>query len=498
MKSSRLIVACLVGLVIGVPAVPAAPAAPAKARPVVFVSNPEPALEPYKLDRLLEELGKKRFVVYPWMAQMELGPRFPMAAHDPNMTSAGYAKRLEQAYAMWLQQPPLGELLPVLESTVAMIQRNPLLLIRDPSQRVLVHKILVARALAYQRAGNLKRSEDSMAELICMSPSYVVSRSVDGPAAEQLHQQTRANLAKRGRGTLTVKVNHPEVQVYIDERITRPNVPMMDMASCTHRVVLLDPLDRARRYEVDVARNQNTTLEVDWDVDTAVQDMRDWIELRFQTETEYAQRAEIARQLVDSSKAGAEVFVLIDVVTKNGQRRVVGSLRSVRRGQVLREASFAIPVDDEIMTLITASRTAWELPHFLAGGLATSGIQVHTVVDLSIQRDPATAGERVAAPRTDSPWPPRYVLAAGGAVLLGSGIYMLYRAQERNNCNALDSCSRHIPLGVGSVIAILLGTGLTEYALVSWLVDLVDPPSVALQLAPGHHGGLLVATWRTP
>jgi hypothetical protein len=490
-SSGRLLVALSLGVAI------ALVASNAEAQRVVFVSSAGPPLEPGELAPLLEALEEQGILASPAKVRAALGPRFPMAAHDPALSGAAYAKLLDQAHLVWTQQPPLEKMLPVLDATVEAIRRNSALLIRDPSQRSRVHKILVARALAYQRAGDLKRSEDSMAELICMSPNHVVSRSKDGPAAEQLYQLTHANLAKRGRGTLTVKVSQPDVQLYVGERITRPGVPMRDLIPCRHRVVLIDPLDRARQYEPVVARNQNTVLEIDWDVDPAVHVTPGWVELRFQTETERADRAELARRLVHSGN-GADAFVLIDVILVDRERHVVASLRSVRGGQILREASCVVTGDD------TAAMRA--LARFIGSGLAGPGIHVRVRADVAVQRDPAEAGTPAAAPPARERRIRKYVATvaagaavAGGLVMIHVGDAQICSADERD---ANGQCPKITRFGAMGAVALGIGAVLGGAAGYFWYADRspcrCTCPCVGLQLDPGRRGGAIVATWRLP
>jgi hypothetical protein len=492
-SSGRLLVALSLGLVI------ALVAANAEAQRVAFVSNAGPPLEPGELAPLFEALEEHGVLVAPAKVRAALGPRFPMAAHDPALSGAAYAKLLDQAHLVWTQQPPLEKMLPILDATVEAIRRNSVLLIRDPSQRSRVHKILVARALAYQRAGDLKRSEDSMAELICMSPNHVVSRSKDGPAAEQLYQLTHANLTKRGRGTLTVKVSQPDVQLYVDDRITRPGVPMRDLIPCPHRVVVIDPLDRARQYEPVVVRNQDTVLEIDWDVDPAVYVTPGWVELRFQTETERAERAELARRLVHSGNGnGADAFVLVDVIARDRERHVIASLRSVRGGQLLREAWYVAAGDD------TAAMRA--LARFIGSGLAGPGIQVRVRADVAVQRDPAETGPPAAAPPAGERRLRKYVatiaagaVVAGGLVMIHVGDAQICSADERD---ANGQCPRITRFGAMGAVTLGIGAVLGGAAGYFWYADRAPCrctcPCVGLQLDPGRRGGAVVATWHLP
>lgn len=485
-SSGRLLVALSLGLAI------ALAGADAEAQRVAFVSNAGPPLEPGELAPLFEALEDHGILVSPAKVRAALGPRFPMAAHDPALSGAAYAKLLEQAHSVWTQQPPLDKMLPILDATVEAIRRNSVLLIRDPSQRSRVHKIFVARALAYQRAGDLKRSEDSMAELICMSPNHVVSRSKDGPAAEQLYQLTHANLAKRGRGTLTVKVSQPDVQLYVGERITRPGVPLRDLIPCSHRVVLIDPLDRARQYEPAVARNQNTVLEVDWDVDPAVHVAPGWIELRFQTETERAQRAELAGRLLQSA-TGAGAFVLIDVIIERSKRHVIASLRRVRGAQILREASYVATGDD------AAAMRA--LARFIGGGPAEPGIEVRVRVDLAVQRDPTEPGAPAAAQPARERRGRKYVATFAAGSVIAAGLIMIHvgdaqicSADERD---ANGQCQKIWRFGAMGAMTLGIGAVLGGAAGYFWFVDRPPPcRCFGLQLAPGLRGGAIVATWR--
>jgi hypothetical protein len=467
--------------------------ATAEAQRIAFLATTGPAPQPGELAPLLDALEAQGILVSPSKIRSALGARLPIAAHDPALSSAAYAKLLDQAHSVWIQQPPLEKMLPVLDAAVEVIRRNPILLIRDPSQRERVHKLLVARALAYQRIGDLERSEGSMAELICMSPNHVVSRSKDGPAAEQLYQLTRANQVRRGRGTLTVKVSHPDVQVYVDERITRPGVPITDLIPCLHRVVLLDPLDRARQYEPVVASHRHTLLEVDWDVDPAVHVTPGWIELRFQTETERQQRAELARRLVQLAP-GADAFVLIDVIVENRERHVIGSLRAVRGGQVLREASLVMPGTDA-----TALRA---LARFLGGGPADESIRIHVLIDLAIQRDPAGAG--APARSRSSPWmrTRKYVVSAAAVTAIAGGVAAIYIGQDQP-CGAISVnrgplCPQRVLLIAAGGIAALAGALLAGTAAYFWSTDPPPRRRVGLQLDPGRRGGAVVTTWRFP
>jgi hypothetical protein len=323
-----------------------------------------------------------------------------------------------------------------------------------------------------------------MAELICMSPGYVVSRSKDGPPAEQLYQLTRANLARRGRGALTVKVTRPDVQIYVDERITRPGAPVADLIPCLHRIVVLDSLDRARQYEAMVVKDQHVVLELDWEADPAVHATAGWVELRFQTETERARRAELARRLVRSATK-ADAFVLIDVIVEDRERHVIASLRAVRRDQILREASFVATGDD------AASMRA--LARFVGGGPAHASIRVRVLPDLSPRRAPARAGAPAAAPAGSGASIHKYALSASALIGIGGGAALIYVATEQR-CNAQSCRGFLLSLAAGTVM-LAGGAALGGLAVHHWTAAPPPRRRVGLQLDPGRRGGVLVATW---
>jgi hypothetical protein len=320
-----------------------------------------------RLAPFLAEMARLGFDASPADIFSRFGGRLPRPGSDPTKKLADVARKHDYALGAWKQQPPLDQLLPPLQDAVAVTFDNPAFLISDPSRREPFRRVLIALALAYKRAGDLVRSEATEMELIRMYPDQAVTQKHDGPDAEQLYQKVRANVVNLGRGTLTVNVNDPSLVVYVDETVRRPNLPIADLAPGPYRVVVVDPDNNSRRYDVEAFSNQDAVLDVDWEADSAFVYTPASAAFIFQTHNARTREGELARRLVRST--GDQAVVLIGISKSGSTLTAVASFYSTVSGRTLRRAQVMLGVKGEPARLVAMAQ-------FIAKGIESQDVTV--------------------------------------------------------------------------------------------------------------------------
>lgn len=296
-------------------------------RAPVFVSitSGDPKME--ELVPLFDELTRRKFAVRPEDVNGALGHRYPKPGHDPHLTPAEFKQRLARATSMWAQPPRREKLIAALDDALEMVRKNPVFLVNDPTGREPFRDLLVARAQLCEN--DLKCSDELMRELIRTAPDYQLSRNKHGDAV-RLYQLTSATENKAPRGTLTVKLTDPNLEVYLDERVVTPDQPIANLIRGRHRLVALDASGRSARYDLEIKESQNTVFQIDWRIAPAIHDNGTHVLLRFQTQAERAERVERLRELVRA--AGGERFVVLDVEAGADRTpQVTGTLYSTKK-----------------------------------------------------------------------------------------------------------------------------------------------------------------------
>ena len=286
---------------------------------------------------------------------------------------------------------------------------NPAPIALNSAAREPLFRALVTLAMVRARVKAAESAFDVMAEVIRTYPDQVVTRAAFGPEAAKLFESTRQTLNQQGRGTLTVKVGDPAVQVFVNERYaangttTRP-----DLVPGHYRVYLQRGNVEGRFYIVKVEANAEAVLEVTWPFDVALHSGPYWAGFQFSTEADRLKAeatfaAELARKL------DAPVVIVLAVGKLKGKHALIGTTYEVATGAARRSASIAVtpPPSDERLRAFAG---------FLVGDTASGGFDV---VDAAAAPAPA---------RDTSRRPPSWVkwtLGGAGVASLAAGAYLL-------------------------------------------------------------------------
>lgn len=469
-------------------------------KPVVFVSIAPGELRLHELAPLLSTLDRSGFAVVPKDVKTALGHRYPMPGHEPALTLAQFRDRLGKASAM-AATPPKAEILdPALDEALRMVHANPEYLVRAPTLRAPYRELLVARAQLSRDKNHPEGAEAAMRELLRTAPEFVAAQTTHGPDVTEVYQLTSASESKVARGTLVVITNDPNVELYLNERVVHPNVPVRNLMRGTHRLVVLDSLDRSTRYEVPIRANQNTTIDIDWRIDPLLQEMKTSVLLRFGTESERLQRAELLRELVRTSH-GPDRFVLLDVsVEPDKTRTVTATLYSTTSVEPLRRASAFIERDDaalrDLGDFIAGKGDTWRLTGVTvakrSSGTRTEPAELAIPTSQEVARDPGPAwligglGFAVVTggtalwlrrqPSAHDPDPAGVYSVGGGGLLIAGGAAMAGSAYVLSR-SGRGRAGRILPWIVGAG-AVALETGL--------IMILLDEDGVSAPGAPVH------------
>ena len=383
------------------------------------------------LEPFLAQLDRSGFLTRPGSIRDRLGARFPLPGNDPTLRAADFARQLDLADASWVKQPALEELLPQLDAAVEAGKTNPAFLVTDPNRREVFRRVLLALALARRRSGNVRASEEAMAEWIRTFPGEVITRMHDGSDAEQLYTDTRKALSKRGRGTLTVNLDDQSLQLYVNEVIHRSGAAVADLLPGLYRVLVLDSYNNARRYMVEVLANQDAVLTIDWPLDSALNVTASYAAFEFATMPEFAQAGRSVSRYVQGAFKASEVVLVNVIKTGRGQVTVTAALYSAKRAAPVRRA--AVELAEGVGA--NAERLA-ALARFIAGREPSRDLTQVSQDEARTAR--VTPPAVVAAIKADAapvqvmggftsrhPYVVPATLFAGGLGIVASGMYLL-------------------------------------------------------------------------
>lgn len=200
-----------------------------------------------------------------------LGAAVPFSAvEDPELTVAELTGHLKLGISSWAGGQH-KEAAQHLATALTEAAENPATVLSDPTLRQLIPRAYVGWAVSLMRLNRVDEAKQAIAELVRATPATSILESW-GTEAERIFQLARKELAARGTGTLTVRVDDPAAIFYLDEA-GQPHRSMFtgELLPGVYRVFVLDTLGRSRRYRVEVAPHGRATLDIDWGRDTGLE-----------------------------------------------------------------------------------------------------------------------------------------------------------------------------------------------------------------------------------
>jgi hypothetical protein len=401
------ILATLAAILAGTGTAHGAPAA----EPIIVLNARVGLLSPKATDLitpiLSDELEAQGFAAKPTTIARILGGRMPRPGIlDPGLTVADIIHPIELGYDDWAQglfADAEKKLLPAIEQ----INRNPALLVTDTKNLDATFKGLVALALSQSKLGQTSQSADTMTTLIRVFRTRPISRAEYGPPAENLYRTVAKQVLAGGTGQLFVTAGNDQAVVFVDGQIRGVGkAAVADMIPGKHHVFIQVPATAGLQYEVDVRANEETDLNVKWEVDTALKVSAPWIGLVFATEAERGKEAIYAGELA-RRWGGQGMIAVVGTLELQGRPALIGTIYRAG-GAMVRSA----------VTTLEGNRLASirSLARFLGDGTVSPGVNVIP----NDVKEPVPALAARASHRSSSATLPATLVAAAGVVTMGT------------------------------------------------------------------------------
>jgi hypothetical protein len=331
-------------------------------------------------------------------------------------------------------------------AAIESMRRNPALFATDTSNTDVMFKAQATLALGLKKRGDAARSVAAMSELIRMFPSRPLPRNIYGPSDETFYREVLKQVQAQGRGRLSIAGGDSRAVIFVDGQIRGIGTTnLADLIPGVYHVFVQVPQTIGRHYEIVVAANDDSYLNVQHEIDAALWVTDAWIGFRFASEADRQKEARFIREVARRWSRGSKV-AMIGTMTLHGQPAVIGTVYG-STGTALLSAVIALPeVNDAKLR---------DLARFLAEGTPAAGLRIVKG---------SHAGVAAAVPSTR---PSRLVpasLLASGIAALTTGIVLIAIDQDRGAAQPLiirDTA----PLGVAIVSG---GTLLTVAAVIVW------------------------------
>lgn len=389
-----------------------------------------------------EELEARGFAAKPATIERILGGRMPRPGIlDPGLTVADIIHPIELGYDEWAQglfADAEKKLIPAIEK----INRNPALLVTDTKNLDATFKGLVALALSQAKLGQTKQSAETMTRLISVFRTRPISRAEYGPPAEQLYRAIAKQVQAGGTGQLFVTTGNEQAVVFVDGQIRGVGkAAVADMIPGKHHVFVQVPATAGLQYEVEVRANEDTDLNVRWDVDTALKVTEPWIGLVFTTEAERDKEAMYAGELA-RRWGGQGLIAVVGTLQLQGRPALIGTIYRAG-GAIFRSA--VTTLDGDRVTNIRS------LARYLADGTVSPGVNV---IPNDVKEPAPVLAAR--ASRGSSTTIAAKVVGAVGALAIGTG-GLVYVTGHPDGSVKEDRRTAAVQVAVGG--SVVLGTG---------------------------------------
>lgn len=286
---------------------------------------------------------------------------------DSGLTAPALAQRVDDGYIDYTQSNFDGAL-KTLNEAIRLIHRNPGLLALDTGNSRMVVKAYVSLANSHARLGHTAESIAAMTELIRLYPSVAVTSASFGPEAERLYRGAWKRVRAMGRGQLAITAGHPQAIIFVECQIRGIGTArLVDLIPGRYRVFVQVPGSVSRQYEVEVRPDEDSELDIAWNVDSSLLVSEPWIGFQFASEAERGRESLLAGALARRWDAG-EIVAVIGLMKLQDKPAVIGTLYRTDDGKVIRSALLSLDGVD------TARLIA--LAQFLADGTPAGDIEI--------------------------------------------------------------------------------------------------------------------------
>jgi len=417
------------------------------------------------MDTLRDLLEPYGFAARPAAIQRLAGQAMPRpGVLDPELTEASIAQHLRDGWAAFAAAQ-WEEASTKLTRALDEVHRNPALVVSDIGNLDHVFKAYVALAVTQRRLADVRGAARTMTEMIRVFPARAVARDEAwGRDGERLYSDVATRVREMARGRLSIVSGHPEAAIFVDGQLRGTGTAeLADLVPGTYRVFLRPPGSIGRQYEVLVAANDDSYLDVDLNLDMSVWATDAWIGLQLANEEARAYEDKYALEVARRWMGQGTLAVLATGQYK-GRPILVGA--RYRDGIELRRAR--IYLDD--------AGGPRALARFLVDGATGPGLEVLATAATAMPRERrrswspipqivlatgvlATAGSLawyIAAPEDDHKVPrytdwklPAALACASSSMVMGAGLYLYLR--ESTSMEHLTAAA--LGLGVGALTA---------------------------------------------
>lgn len=452
-------------------ATPPAGDATSTARPATIVLEAHVGERPSAAGELLEpviaELERRGFAARPSSIARVLGDRGPRPGILDPGTSTGAIVALSAAgFDSYQGRGEYPDAAATLTRAVNAIERNPALIVLDARNTSSVFQAFVGLALSQAKLNRPEDSLETMTELLRNFAAPTIDRAKFGPQAEDLLHTAHNRSKALGRGELAIEVDD-RVMIFVDSELRGTGRAVVtDLIPGRYRVFVHGSHPPGRQYGVDVRAGARTTLDIAWQIDSALTLSESWSGLVFSDEAERSREAVYASAL--ARRWGQASIVMLSMTRQRGEATVVGTVYRAD-GSIVRRA--AAPADGRPALLRV-------LGQFLADGVSSPELAL-----LASSETSSTIGAATEDEATVPPLP----FAVTGAVGLGVGAWLLSlnQAPGHTDAHGVPTPYRRDTLVPGIGVCVASAAALT-YSILQWALGSRRQRLPSISAGPGH------------
>lgn len=240
---------------------------------------------------------------------------------DPSQTATKIIDEIEIGYKNVLQGN-FKDASTALSAQLAIAYDNAGVLVLEPNARTEFTRALVGLGISRYRSGDSAAGAEAFAELARTTGGQPLRGF--GSEAEKLYTQSSSALLKIPRGKLLISVSEPDAQIFVNEVGSgRGGTFSADMIPGWYRVLVMVK-DRSLRYDVTITSNQETKVDLDWQLETSLVVTPSAIGLRLQQGDERRRLPSYVARLAKRANAEDSITVFM-IASRCGHVALTGA-----------------------------------------------------------------------------------------------------------------------------------------------------------------------------
>ena len=333
----------------------------------------------------------------------------------------------------------------LLRTAVDAMNRNPALFALDTSNTDVMYKAQATLALCQRKLSDAAGAVATMTELIRMFPTRPLPRSKYGPADEAFYRDVAKQVAELGRGRLSIAAGDSRAVIFLDGQIRGVgSITLADLIPGIHHAFIQVPQTMGRAFDVVVHANDESTLTVHDEIESALWVTDTWIGFQFATEIERRREGRYASEVARLWSADSSKVAVIGTMQLQGKLALIGTVYDGTGAPLLSAAvAFSEASDTKLR----------DLARFLADGTPAEGLRV-------VKAPTATASttEPPTARRSHRSTLPGIAVFGAGVLTIGVGAYLF--ATDEDDDGSKSSFHNTAPAGVAVMATGAVVTGI--------------------------------------